>query len=221
MTKRQDRAAGFTLLETLVAMALLGIVLSSVFAVIGNGLRRAQQDEDRLLLALFAHNLLVRSRLDLRPAEGTIQGTTEDGLAWRIESAPYPLPEPVIPERRRDPFDAGPLDAGPNDRPLGEIADRLSPASGSEAAESEPRTRSTSEAAIGAARDDEPGLADPDQRDEEARRRAQDKVKLRRVQVVVERAGERFELTGLAAEPRQAAPRSALEPRDDARPARP
>ena len=36
---------GFTLLETLVALAILGVVMSTVYGVIGSGLRSAHRDE--------------------------------------------------------------------------------------------------------------------------------------------------------------------------------
>ena len=89
---------GFTLLETLVALAILGVVMSTVYGVIGSGLRSAHRDEDRLLLGLVAQNLLVRSRLDLDPAGGSLSGDIGGGLRWRIESEPYEVPEDILPE---------------------------------------------------------------------------------------------------------------------------
>ena len=49
MRRRGRAEAGFTLLETLVALAILGVVMSSVYAVIGSGLRSAHRDEDHRL----------------------------------------------------------------------------------------------------------------------------------------------------------------------------
>ena len=91
--------AGFTLLETLVALAILGVVMATVFGVFGSGLRAAHRDEDRLLLGLVAQNLLVRSRLDLNPSGGALSGDIGGGLRWRIESEPYEIPKDILPEK--------------------------------------------------------------------------------------------------------------------------
>ncbi|MFO1071223.1 MAG: type II secretion system protein [Geminicoccaceae bacterium] len=91
-------AAGFTLLETLVALAILGIVLTAVYGVFGSGLRTAQRDEDRLLLALVARNLLARSALDLYPGTSTLSGDIGGGLRWSIAGAPFTPPEGLLPE---------------------------------------------------------------------------------------------------------------------------
>jgi type II secretion system protein I len=92
------REAGFTLLETLVALAILGVVLTTVFDVFGSGLRAAHRNEDRLLLALVAQNLMARSRLDYNPAGGDLSGDIEGGLRWEITSQPYRPPANILPE---------------------------------------------------------------------------------------------------------------------------
>ena len=89
--------AGFTLLETLVALALLGIVMTTVFGIFGSGLRSAHRDEDRLLLGLVAQNLLERSRLDLNPLGGPRSGDIGGGLRWQIDSEPYVVPDNILP----------------------------------------------------------------------------------------------------------------------------
>ena len=89
------------------ALAILGIVLTTVFGVIGSGLRAAHRDEDRLLLGLVAQNLLARSRLDLTTADGPRSGDIGGGLRWRIESEPYVLPEDILPASRRTPMPTG------------------------------------------------------------------------------------------------------------------
>jgi type II secretion system protein I len=119
---RSPRAAGFTLIETLVALAILGVVLTTVFGIFGGALRAAHRDEDRLLLALVAENLLARSRLDLFPAEGAFSGDIGGGLRWRIEGEPYALPENLLPEaspeaEQPDLLGGGAGEAAAGDRP--------------------------------------------------------------------------------------------------------
>lgn len=86
-------AAGFTLLETLVALAVLATVLASAFGVFSTGLRGLSRSDERLTLALFAESLLHRGGLDVARSGGEASGTTADGLLrWRLTSVPYELP---------------------------------------------------------------------------------------------------------------------------------
>ncbi len=114
---------GFTLLETLVALAILGVVMSTVYAVIGSGLRIAHRDEDRLLLAMVAQNLLARSHYDLNPSAGALSGDIGGGLRWRIESEPYAVPQDILPEAPPAFEDAGTLDGG-GETGAGGVGDR-------------------------------------------------------------------------------------------------
>lgn len=191
-------SAGFTLLEALVALAILGVVLSTVFGIFGRGLQGARRDEDQLLLALVAQNLLARSRLDLFPAEGAITGDIGGGLRWRIEGEPYPLPENLLPEAPEAEESFGSFDqdeasrdeeSTDGDRPFGQAA-------------AERSSLSDDSAASGFDRETE---AEPDQEDAQEvgePTRPREKVRLRLIRVIVEKGSERFELAGLAPEPR-------------------
>jgi general secretion pathway protein I len=206
------RQAGFTLIETLVALAILGIVLSTVFAIFGGGLRAAHRDEDRLLLAMVAQNLLDRSRLDLFPAGGSLSGDIGGGLRWRIDGVPYPLPENLLPEAppedpdllRRDGETTGLSERSSEER-----------ASGFGAAGGERDTRGSfsgdetqtqpTEDGLGGTRDgeDDESTGEPDAERSGIQDRAQEreKIRLRLVTVTVEKGSERFALSGLVAEP--------------------
>lgn len=169
---------GFTLIEILVALTILGLVLTSVFGIIGRGLRAASRDEDRLLLALFAQNLLARSRLDLAARAGALRGTTPDGLHWSIESLPYSPPAALLAaaggsgEKRDEARQTGPFG--------GEDASRFD-------------------------RDDQPAdNAEPAvNRGDPERTGAPERIRLRLVRVQVAKDEEIFELTSLAMEPRR------------------
>lgn len=204
------RQHGFTLIETLVALAILGIVLTTVFGVFGNGLRGAHRDEDRLLLALVAQNLLARSRLDYRPTGAPLSGDIGGGLRWRIESEPYTLPEGLLPEAPEEP-DLLPDDEGAAEAAGEPAARRDAPAGGGSTLGQDTARRSLAEeqaegsemgeptaAADGA---DEPGT--PATPGDEAER---EPVRLRLVKITVEKGSERFELSSLATEPRRERP---------------
>jgi type II secretion system protein I len=193
--RRHRRAAGFTLLETLVALAILGVVLTTVFGIIGGGLRAAHRDEDRLLLALVAQNLLARSRLDLAPTEGPLSGDIGGGLRWWIEAEPYEPPEGILPEapsaRERE------SGLSPSGDEEGEADEGLT-----SGLASEPRDPNLG----GGATDAEEaggGFGSAGQREREQQR---ERVRLRLVRVTVEKGGQRFDLTSLAAEPRRERP---------------
>jgi general secretion pathway protein I len=85
-------AAGFTLLEVLVALAILGIGLGVVFQGVGQGLRLRRESADNVRLSLVAESLLgglvEREAAPERPEEGE-----DSGCRWRLE----PVERPVAP----------------------------------------------------------------------------------------------------------------------------
>jgi prepilin-type N-terminal cleavage/methylation domain-containing protein len=77
-------AAGFSLLEVLVALAILGIGLGVVFQGIGQGLRLRGESADNVRLSLVTESLL--GELVEREAAPTESETGEDsGCTWRLE----------------------------------------------------------------------------------------------------------------------------------------
>lgn len=194
MTGRSRAAAGFTLLETLVALAILGVIMATVYAVIGSGLRTAHRDEDRLLLGLVAQNLLARSRLDLNPKDGPITGDIDGGLRWRIEAQPYPVPTNLLPE-------APPEQAAPLGKP---------PDTQSDTSTTMERGNSAPMAEAGARDSNGTVGSSSDRRTSEGEQQQQprEQLRLRQLQVLVEKGDQRFSLSTLEFEPPRA--RSAL-----------
>lgn len=216
MSARRSRAAGFTLLETLVALALLGIVMTTVFGIIGGGLRSARRDEDRLLLGLVAQNLLERSRLDLSPLGGSHSGDIGGGLRWQIDSEPYEPPKDILPPARpgRESTGSTPLQGGnkaedpsSSTRAFGQSSELGSGGSLSSRGASEDDGLSSDSSSGGRSglgrsgsstgSDTESGLSTRERPAEK------EKIKLHLVRITVTKDDQRFELTGLAMEPRR------------------
>ena len=98
------RQRGFTLLEVLVAFALLAGAAVVLLSILSNGLRDVADAERHGEAALHARSLMDNvGRMErLRP--GLRQGTLDDGrYRWQLEvqrvpdPLPAPLPDPALP----------------------------------------------------------------------------------------------------------------------------
>lgn len=100
------RAAGFTLLEVLVAFAILGIGLGVVFHGIGQGLRLRGESADNIAISLVAERLL--GELVEREAAPEAAEEGEDaGCRWRLEAVARPLAPGGVIGARAAPGDRG------------------------------------------------------------------------------------------------------------------
>jgi prepilin-type N-terminal cleavage/methylation domain-containing protein len=80
---------GFTLLETLVAMAILGLGLAALYPVFGAMLDRDAQAQSAATAASLARSLAARLDVDLPLALGTSAGNFADGYRWTMKIQPY------------------------------------------------------------------------------------------------------------------------------------
>ena len=89
---------GFTLIEALVALAIIATVLSSIGAVIGTTAKGTRTIDQRLALAGAAETLFAalpdRSALKRGRQTGEIAGHR-----WRVDVAPLNVGEAALPER--------------------------------------------------------------------------------------------------------------------------
>jgi prepilin-type N-terminal cleavage/methylation domain-containing protein len=84
---------GFTLLEVLVALAILGIGVGVIFSGLAQGLRLRRDAEETIRLGILAERL-VGGLLARRVAPKAAEEGEEGGLHWRVEPVEAPPPRP-------------------------------------------------------------------------------------------------------------------------------
>jgi general secretion pathway protein I len=96
-------AKGFTLIEALVALAIVAAMLASIGAVVGTTVKGTRMIDQRLALAGAAETLLAAlpSRAALKPGR---QSGELAGHRWRIDVAPMNAAIPEDPQNRFAPL---------------------------------------------------------------------------------------------------------------------
>ncbi|MEQ8178894.1 MAG: type II secretion system minor pseudopilin GspI [Amphiplicatus sp.] len=69
MTISRKTQRGLTLIETLVAMAILGLVVTAILALISQSARFMSSSEDRIAAGILADNLMVEAMANAAPLE--------------------------------------------------------------------------------------------------------------------------------------------------------
>jgi general secretion pathway protein I len=94
-----DGTRGFTLIEALVALAIIAAVLSSIGAVIGTTVRGTRMIDQRLALTGAAETVFAAlpDRNALKPGR---QSGELAGHRWRIDVAPMNAPAAELPQSR-------------------------------------------------------------------------------------------------------------------------
>lgn len=85
MTRREQHGErGFALVETLIATAILAVMLGTTFQILSTTSRATMTQRDQRRAALFAASVMARVGTDIALAPG-VTGGTSDGLDWRVE----------------------------------------------------------------------------------------------------------------------------------------
>ena len=79
-------AAGFTLLEVIVALVLAGLLLTTLFRAASTGVLATGRAGSAVGLASSARSLLDRLGADIPVDEGHRQGRLADGTSWSLRS---------------------------------------------------------------------------------------------------------------------------------------
>jgi general secretion pathway protein I len=93
---RQRGNAGFTLIEVLVALAIIGLALGAVASVFSNGLTAHETVSDAEAALAVAEEQLALAAASPHP--GASNGTYGGRFAWRATVAPYTDPSDKSPD---------------------------------------------------------------------------------------------------------------------------
>ena len=88
-----DRRGGFTLLEVLVAFAVLAVALGVAFEIFATGLRGARSADALTRAVLIAESRLARVGTETELTPGRSEGETDDGTRWRVDIQEQPAEE--------------------------------------------------------------------------------------------------------------------------------
>lgn len=81
--------AGFTLIEVLIALAILGVSLPVLLGIFSDTLHRTRQGEDRMIAASLAETLLAKAGIESPLQIGRTSGNFGNGYRWQLEVEPY------------------------------------------------------------------------------------------------------------------------------------
>lgn len=92
-----DDDNGFTLLEVLVALAILTVGLAAAYETLGVGLRATTAAERRRSAAALAENMLAELGRTRPLRDGASEGELGDGQRWRLVISPLNAADPESP----------------------------------------------------------------------------------------------------------------------------
>lgn len=101
---------GFSLLEILVAFAIMAIALTVVLRIFGSGVNAAVVSEEYTLAVQIAESLMARTGVEIPLQGGEISGKEADKYQWLVRISPVMSSAPAA---SRFPSETGLEQAGP------------------------------------------------------------------------------------------------------------
>ncbi len=86
---RNDAQAGFTLVEIIVALAILALCLGVILPALSDALRRTGEAEAQAEAASLARSLLAEAGSAVPLSDGEAAGQFDNGFRWRLQVSPY------------------------------------------------------------------------------------------------------------------------------------
>jgi general secretion pathway protein I len=85
----RNDVAGFTLVEIIVALAILALSLNVILPTISDALWRTSEAEAQAEAASLARSLLAQAGISVPLQNGEAAGRFDNGFRWRLEVTPY------------------------------------------------------------------------------------------------------------------------------------
>jgi general secretion pathway protein I len=96
---RNDRRAGFTLVEIIVALAILVLSLNVILPAISDALWRTGEAEAQAEAASLARSLLAQAGIAVPLNDGEAAGRLANGYRWNLRALPYGAANQLSPVR--------------------------------------------------------------------------------------------------------------------------
>jgi general secretion pathway protein I len=95
---RKAYAAGFTLLEVLIAFAILAVALAALMQAFSHGINATRVAEERATAVMLARSVMDEVGRSIPLQEGQHTGDRESGLSWRLDIHPFESSEIALDE---------------------------------------------------------------------------------------------------------------------------
>ncbi len=92
----RTRDGGFTLIETIVAIAIFALVAAAVQLALGGAWSGARRTDRHLKALTIAQSRLAETGIATPLIEGTTSGAADGGYAWSVETRPRETPDSAI-----------------------------------------------------------------------------------------------------------------------------
>ena len=89
LTLKGNAQTGFTLLEILLAIAILGVAVTVIMQQFSAGLRIARTSQTHTTATIYAKQMLEEYLLAEEMEEGEASGTFDDGYRWNVSIQAY------------------------------------------------------------------------------------------------------------------------------------
>ena len=93
MSRSPRRAAGFTLVEVLLAFVIFALSFAVVLEILAASMRSTVRAQGATEAALLGQSLMDRVGTEIPIAEGSLAGTAPGGYRWELVISPYEATE--------------------------------------------------------------------------------------------------------------------------------